>query len=108
MIEPPYLPPKAIGDLEYTLVLDLDETLIHCVSGNIESRDLMEALEHGADDFFYMVRPHCHKFLTELSQYFEIVIFTAAMQSYADWILDGIDPCGNISHRLYRQHCNFV
>ena len=39
----------------------------------------MEDLEDGENDFFYMVRPYCNKFLTELAQFFEIVIFTAAM-----------------------------
>ena len=52
-----------------------------------------------------MVRPFCNKFLSELANYFEIVIFTAAMQDYADWIVDGIDHRRTIKHRLYRQHC---
>lgn len=38
-----------------------------------------------------------------MAQYYEIVIFTAAVKSYADFILDVLDE-GNISHRLYRQH----
>ena len=29
MVKPPYFPPKAISDPIYTLVLDMDETLIH-------------------------------------------------------------------------------
>ena len=33
-----------------------------------------------------MIRPGCNKFLKELSQYYEIVVFTAAMPDYADWI----------------------
>ena len=34
--------------------------------------------------------------------YFEIVIFTAAVKDYADWILDRLDSNKLISHRLYR------
>ena len=49
-----------------------------------------------------MVRPGVNKFLTELSQYFEIVIYTAALKDYADWILNSIDRKKVISHRLYR------
>ncbi len=49
-----------------------------------------------------MIRPGCNKFLKELSQLYEIVIFTAAMPDYADWILNQIDEMGYISHRLYR------
>ena len=39
-----------------------------------------------------------------MSKHFEIVIFTAALKEYADWILDTIDSFHLISHRLYRQH----
>ena len=49
-----------------------------------------------------MVRPGAMKFLKEMSDYFEIVIFTAAMPDYADWILDNIDRHNKITHRLYR------
>jgi TFIIF-interacting CTD phosphatase-like protein len=41
--------------------------------------DLQNELEEGENDFFYMVRPYCSKFLQEMSKVFEIVIFTAAM-----------------------------
>ena len=51
-----------------------------------------------------MVRPYCNKFLTELSFHYELIIFTAAMQDYADWVLDQIDKDKCISHRMYRQH----
>ena len=39
-----------------------------------------------------------------MANYYEIVIFTAAMQEYADWILDKIDVNNVINYRLYRQH----
>lgn len=91
----PYLPPieKELideGDLVYTLVLDLDETLIH-----------YECDEDEGD--YYLIRPGAVQFLKELSLYYEIVIFTAAMPEYADNILDNLDEKGFIiKHRLYR------
>ena len=63
-------------------MLDLDETLIHFVNTQEEDEiedEMKEELEEGENDFFYMVRPYCSKFLSELSNYYEIVIFTAAM-----------------------------
>ena len=66
----PYLPPidtTVIDETEvYTLVLDLDETLIH-----YECDD--------ADGDYYLIRPGAIKFLKEMALYYEIVIFTAAM-----------------------------
>ena len=39
---------------------------------------------------------------------FEIVVFTAAAQDYADFILNYIDKENNyINHRLYRHHCKY-
>ena len=81
---PPFLPRKTIMESPYTLVLDLDETLIHFVSnqGNDDEDEHTDSNKEEEDedgDFFYMVRPFCNKFLTELSKYFELVIFTAAM-----------------------------
>jgi len=39
-----------------------------------------------------------------MEKYYEIVVFTAALQDYADWVLDQIDPEERIKYRLYRQH----
>ena len=72
----------------YTLVLDLDETLVH----------YYENAGEGA----FRIRPGCEKFLKEMSEIYEVVIFTAAMQDCADWVLDSIDKPKYISHRLYR------
>jgi len=101
----PYLPPlaemqrlpaKASSiDEVYTLVLDLDETLIHFEVDEDEASE-----EPG----YYLIRPGALRFLNELSEYYEIVVFTAAMPDYADWILDNIDRKNSITHRLYRQH----
>ncbi|CAD8076860.1 unnamed protein product [Paramecium sonneborni] len=79
---------------KYTLVLDLDETLVH--------------YQELVDDGQFLVRPYAQQFLKEMSKYYEIVIFTAAQQDYADFILDLIDDEQVIGYRLYRQHTTLV
>lgn len=88
VVPAPYLPP--LPEDKYTLVLDLDETLIHYMEIGNEGR--------------LFVRPNCQNFLEEMSKYYEVVIFTAALQDYADWALDQIDTGRWITYRLYRQH----
>lgn len=88
VVPAPYLPP--LTEEKYTLVLDLDETLIHYMEIGNEGR--------------LFVRPNCQKFLEEMNKYYEVVIFTAALQEYADWALDQIDKGNWIHYRLYRQH----
>jgi CTD small phosphatase-like protein 2 len=39
-----------------------------------------------------------------MSKWFEVVIFTAAVKDYADWIINRLDSNNNISHRLYRRN----
>ncbi|CAD8044223.1 unnamed protein product [Paramecium primaurelia] len=75
---------------KYTLIIDLDETLVHYQEGQ------------------FLVRPFAQQFLKDMSKFYEIVIFTAAQQDYADFILDLIDEDKVISHRLYRQHTTLV
>ena len=77
------------GHRKYSLVLDLDETLVHFD----QRREV------------YKVRPLCMRFLSSLAPHYEIIIFTAAHQTYADYILDKLDTERKlIMHRLYRQH----
>lgn len=84
----PFLP--AASTSKFTLVLDLDETLVHYI----------ETEENGQ----YLTRPYLENFLIEVKKYFEIVVFTAAVQDYADWILDDFDHNNLVDFRLYRQH----
>lgn len=42
-----------------------------------------------------------------MSKLFELVVFTAGLKEYADWILDDFDKHGHIRHRLYRNSCKF-
>jgi CTD small phosphatase-like protein 2 len=39
-----------------------------------------------------------------MSEFYEIIIFTAALKDYANFILDIIDTKNSISGKLYREH----
>ena len=84
---------------KFTLVLDLDETLIHFKENpNNESSGLLR------------FRPFLTEFLTHVQNDFELVIFTAAVQDYADPIIEAIEKKSNVifDFRLYRKHTNIV
>ena len=52
------------------------------------------------------IRPGMREFLEEAAKYFELIIYTAAKQQYADAIIDGLEvETKYFSKRLYRQHC---
>lgn len=86
----PFISKSMDKSKDYTLILDLDETLVH--------------FTQSADGGQVLLRPHVHRFLNEVARYYEVIVFTAAQQDYADWIIDRLDQTGCISHRLYRQH----
>jgi len=92
-----------------TLILDLDETLIHAdFDGRFENHDqrisfLYDEQEISVDIF---IRPGVFEFLKNVSEIFEIFIFTASKKEYADAVLDFLDPQKKIfKHRLYRDNC---
>ena len=88
----PYLPKKIEGNKKYTLVLDLDETLIS-FRFNKKYEGILKT------------RPGLYNFLKNVGMKYELVIFTAGTQEYADPILDIIENKQKIfSKRLYRQH----
>ena len=93
-----------------TLVLDLDETLVHSSFIPFEKNDLI--LNVNFDGVFYniyvLVRPGAEQFIKEMGKYFEIVTFTASIESYASPLLDLLDKENHVQYRLYRDHCNFV
>ena len=90
-ILPPFLPPKKKDDKrDYCLVLDLDETLVHFFEDNYEA--------------YVKVRMGAENFISVLSQYCEIVIFTASTKYYADIVIDGLDCKDLIDYKLYREH----
>ena len=57
---------------------------------------------------FVQVRPYSDYFLTEMGKYFEIVIFTAAAEDYADLVLNELDKNNCINYKLYRKHTDQI
>jgi len=108
---PPAIPAKPEGCEKLTLVLDLDETLVHSCLGGTGVADF--SFEVGFNGQFHTVnvqqRPHLDHFLASVAQHYEVVIFTASQKVYAEQLLDILDPEGClIQHRLYRDDCVYV
>ena len=93
-----------------TLVLDLDETLVHSSFFPFEKNDVIlnVNLEGVYYNIYVLIRPWVEKFIQEMGKYFEIIIFTASIAAYASPLLDILDKGKNIQYRLYREQCNFV
>lgn len=91
-----------------TLVLDLDETLVHCTVEPVPDPDVVFPVEFNGISYQVHVRkrPHLEEFLLKVSKMFEVVVFTASQQVYADALLNIIDPQHKlIKHRLFRDAC---
>jgi len=89
------------------LVLDLDETLISSSHKHSPKHDIsINILISGMPTtFFVRKRPHVDEFLEIASQWFELVIFTASLSTYANAVIDKLDPKRRIKRRFYRQSC---
>ena len=93
MLPPITLPPKTMHD-KITLVLDLDETLVHCTVEPVVDADfLFDVVFHGVEYSVHVkLRPYLSRFLDAICGKYEIIIFTASQKVYADQLLDRIDP----------------
>ncbi|KAE8715018.1 putative Haloacid dehalogenase-like hydrolase superfamily protein [Hibiscus syriacus] len=101
------LPPLASDELK-TIVLDLDETLVHSspYQPPITYDFVIKPSIYGLEMNFYVLkRPGVDEFLEAISKKYEVVVFTAGLEPYASSLLDVLDPKGLISHRLYRDSC---
>ena len=77
----------------YSLVLDLDETLIHVPKGKNE----------------FILRPGLREFLHSLIPYYELIVFTIGIKEYADQIINFIEKDEKyFSYRLYRESATFL
>lgn len=75
--------------IPHTLVLDLENTLVS------STWDRKYGWRHAK-------RPGVDKFLHELAQYYEIVLYSPSIDAVADPVVTHLDKHGCIMHRLYR------
>lgn len=99
-----------------TLVLDLDETLIHSHHEGVSKQMVKPGtppdfvvkviIDHHPVRFFVHKRPHVDTFLNIVSKWYELVVFTASMEIYGSAVVDRLDGGrGILQRRFYRQHC---
>jgi len=102
------LPPRLSSDPKFCLVLDLDETLVHCSTEVLLPADLVFPVVFNNIEYtvFARKRPFIEEFLSQMAALFEIVVFTASQEVYADRLLNILDPDRKyIRHRLFRDSC---
>lgn len=95
---PMYFLPPIDKQYEYSLVLDLDETLIHVVvdRNNKERAKLI-------------FRPFLFEFLTKMKKIFEIILFTVSVPEYANKMISHIERKEKFfTYKLYRQHVSKI
>ena len=93
-----------------TLILDLDETLVHSSPSPFDKNDIVLEVEFDGIlyNIYVLIRPGAENFIKKMSKFFEVVIFTASISKYASPLLDKLDKENKIKYRLYREHCTFL
>lgn len=91
------------------LVLDLDETLVHSSFREVAGADfiLPVQIEDVIHHVYVAKRPGVDEFLVEMARHYEVVVYTASLNKYADPLLDLLDPLGVVRTRLFRESCVF-
>ena len=88
----PYIKTKNLK--KYSLVLDMEETLLHF---NKNSKNNKEG--------FIDIRPGTLKFLDDISQYYELIVFNEGEKKFTDFLIDTLEENKiYFEHRFYREH----
>ena len=90
-----------------TLILDLDETLVHSGFYPFERKSdiVLKINIDGKNHIIHVLkRPNLDYFLKKVSEFFNIIIFTASISQYAEPLIDILDPEKKFK-RMFRQHC---
>ena len=88
----PYI--QKINKKNYTLVLDLEETLLN-----------FRLKPENKGEGILKLRPGLFDFLDEVQKFYEIIIFTASSQDYAESLIDSIEEKKKyFEYKFFRQH----
>jgi RNA polymerase II subunit A small phosphatase-like protein len=65
----------------------------------------LQQIEDVVHHVYVMKRPGVDEFMVEMAKHYEIIIYTASLNKYADPLLDLLDPHKTIRTRLFRESC---
>ncbi|XP_076916590.1 uncharacterized protein LOC143576375 isoform X2 [Bidens hawaiensis] len=108
---PVLLPKQTRSCPPTTLVLDLDETLVHSTLEPCEDADFTFTVNFNLEDHkvYVCCRPYLKEFMERVAGLFEIIIFTASQSIYAEQLLNVLDPKRKVfRHRVYRESCVYL
>jgi len=90
-----------------TLVLDLDETLVHSSFRYVPMADILITVEIESEQHpvYVLKRPGVDQFLVAVAKIYEVVVFTASLSKYANPLIDQLDVEQVVAFRLFREAC---
>lgn len=93
-----------------SLVLDLDETLVHASFERPEIYDFEITVKYNNTDTVVYVqkRPGVDQFIRAVAWEFDVFIFTASMAEYAVPVVQRILPCFPAERILTRPYCRLI
>ena len=94
-----------------TLVLDLDETLVHSsITPFPNKNNIILRLNIAGNPYtiYVIKRPFVEEFLEAMSKYYEIVVFTASISEYSKPLISIIDKNKVVKYILNRENCTFM
>ena len=100
---------KDVPSKKKIAIFDLDETMAHSEFKNIEKAQNIITVKPPSRKEVKIglnIRPHLKEALDLIKKHYFIIVYTASDRSYADPVLNFIDPNNDyFQYRLYRSHC---
>lgn len=96
-----------------TLVLDLDETLIHTltqkyIGSNRCDLKLDLEIEGNEYQFYVNFRPYAFQFIDTVAQWYDLVVFTASLEAYGAPVIEALDRGkGLFKQQYFRESCTY-